>query len=50
MGINIVDNKLEIDHIIKHLEFLGKQNIANEIIQLLCKYKYGNHIHQHGKQ
>ena len=36
--------------IINSNESLAENKIANEIDQLLLKYKHGNDIHEHGKQ
>ena len=43
------DLKHEIEFKIKSNESLAKNN-KNGIEQLLLKYKYGNNIHEHGKQ
>ena len=47
-----VDNtvKHKINIIINHNEFLAEDNIKNEIIKLLSKYKHENDIHEHEKQ
>ena len=42
--------KHEIEFIIKSNKSLVENKIKNEIEQLLSKYKYGNNIHEHGKQ
>ena len=42
--------KHEIEFIIKSNESLADNKIKSEIEQLLSKYKYGNDIHEHGKQ
>ena len=42
--------KRETKFIIKSNECLAENKIKNEIEQLLLKYKYGNNIHEHGKQ
>ena len=42
--------KYEIGFIIKSNEYLAENKIKNEIEQLLSKYKYGNNIHEQGKQ
>ena len=42
--------KHEIDFIIRHNEFLADNIIKNKISPLLFKYKYGNDIHEPGKQ
>ena len=47
---NVDENlKHEIEFIIKSNESLA-ENKKNKIEQLLLKYKYGNNIHEHGKQ
>ena len=40
----------EIYFITKSNESLAEHKIKNEIEQLLSQYKYGNNIHEHGKQ
>ena len=42
--------KHETEFIIKSNESLAENGIKKEIEQLLSKYKYGNNIHEHGKQ
>ena len=42
--------KLEIDSSINYTELLPTYTIKYEIRQLLCKYKHGSNIHEHGKQ
>ena len=42
--------KHEIEFIRKNNESLADNKIINEIEQLLCKYKQGNDMHEHGKQ
>ena len=42
--------KHEIEFIKKSNKSLAENKIKNEIEQLLSKYKYGNNIHEHGKQ
>ena len=42
--------KHEIEFIIKSNESLAQNKLKNETEQLLSKYKYGNSIHEHGKQ
>ena len=42
--------KHEIGFIIKNNEYLAENKIKNEIEQLLSKFKYGNNIHEQGKQ
>ena len=43
-------DKYEIELIIKSIETLAENKIKNETQQLLCKYKHGNNIYEHGKQ
>ena len=47
-----VDENLKhgVEFIIKNNESLAENKTKNEIEQLLSKYKYGNNIHEHGKQ
>ena len=41
---------LEIDSIIKHNKLLAGHTIKTEVRQSLSKDKYGNYIHEPGKQ
>ena len=51
MPQNVHENlKNEIEFIIKSNESLAANKIKNDIEQSSCKYKYGNNIHEHGKQ
>ena len=47
-----VDNNLKdkTEFIICWHESLAEYKIKNDINQLFLKYKYGNDIHEHGKQ
>ena len=48
---NVDENlKYETEFIIKSNESLAENKIKSKIEQLLSKYKYGNNIHEHGKQ
>ena len=42
--------KDEIELIIKSNKSLAQKKMKTEIEQLLSKYKYGNNIHEQGKQ
>ena len=42
--------KHKIEFILKSNESLAENEIKNDSQQLLLKYKYGNVIHEHGKQ
>ena len=42
--------KHEIEFIIRSNESLAEDQLKNEIEHLLLKYKYGNNIHEQGKQ
>ena len=45
-----IDKKLKhkIEFTIKCKKYLAEYKIKSEIGQLLCKYKHGNEIHEHG--
>ena len=41
----------DVDENLKHeIESLSENKIKNEIEPLFLKYKYGNNIHEHGKE